>query len=107
MARLMLRARLGEAPDGNWMRDAYAPLFELAAAEMKRRADAGEMRPIDPLTFVEAAAGVILHLTADLPRNEVPPSQTGASASERLTLAKEHARLFILGALGLETRFGA
>ncbi len=99
VARLMLRSRLGETPGGKWTRDSYEPLFEMAAVEMARRAEAGQIRRVDAATFADAAAGVILHLAVDLARSD---GGAKGNLATRLRTAQDHARLFVLGALGLD-----
>jgi AcrR family transcriptional regulator len=87
--RLFERAHLGEIPDGRLGPSGYPALLETVAIELRKQASLGKIGPVDPAAFVSAASGVIFHLIID-----APPSADVASL-------QAHARMFILGALGL------
>lgn len=89
--RMLLRADLGELPGTEGpRRETFQPLLDLAVTELRGRAKRGEIRAVDPRAFLRAATGVILHLSLSV-------SEEGRS----LEVAQEHARAFVLGALGL------
>ncbi len=100
--RLLVRSDLGEmskADDDK--RAVYRPLLETVTRVMNARVERGEIRNIDPLTFVRAAQGVVTYVALGLTRDQdlmAPPSID----PEQLALAQRHARLFVLGALGLD-----
>jgi AcrR family transcriptional regulator len=96
--RLFMRWELGEIPElGEERKDVYRPLFERVSDVIQDRVAAGQLRAVDAKTFVAGAAGVFFHLAAGLyGPNEVP------ATPERLALIQKHARLFILGSLGLD-----
>jgi AcrR family transcriptional regulator len=101
--KLLLRSAVGEVSDADQARrDTYRPLFEMVAAMIQERADKGEIRTVDPARFLDAATGVIFHLAVSDHRRE-----GGKVSSDELASIQAHARLFILGALGLEDGVGS
>jgi AcrR family transcriptional regulator len=96
--RLFMRWELGEIPElGAERKDLYRPLFERVSEVIQDRIAAGQLRSVDAQTFVAGAAGVIFHLAAGFSRPD-----EGSVTPERLALIQKHARLFILGSLGLD-----
>jgi len=94
--RILQRIELGELEGiAESQRLLQQPLFALVAAELSRRADNGEIRAVDPESFIVAAGAVVLGLSIDATRSlPVDPA--------RLAAAQTHARAFILGARGLD-----
>src|SRR5215472_14343152 len=103
--RLLDRANLGEAPRRS---STYKPLLERVASELRRQADLGRIRQVDPKPFVHAAAGVILHLAIEATKLDGPLASTQPGIDPK-TVAnlQAHARMFILGALGLDAGLDA
>jgi AcrR family transcriptional regulator len=88
-------------------RKTYGPLFEMVAAQMNRRAERGEIRKVDPARFLDAASGVIFHLTLDHPHAKPNGKGKAEISAKDLASIQEHARIFILGALGLGADLGS
>jgi AcrR family transcriptional regulator len=85
-------------------RKTYRPLFEMVAAQMNRRAERGEIRKVDPALFLDAASGVIFHLTLDHQHSKTNGKSKSEVDPHDLASIQEHARIFILGALGLDVK---
>lgn len=102
IARLLMRSDLGEMPKANHdKREVYRPLLETVTRVINARVERGEIRTIDPLTFVRGAQGVVTYIALGLTREQdlmAPPTID----PKQLALAQRHARLFVLGALGLD-----
>ena len=101
---LLIRSTLGEVPGFDIsQRETFGPLFELVAAQLNTQMDAGEMRRVDPGTFVMTAASVVLNLSLRTVRDSGEPGESGERVvpPEALRQAQRHARYFILGAVGL------
>ncbi len=97
--RLLERTHLGELPSESLRIGAYEALLDTGAAELRRQAELGKIRAVDPRPFIAAATGVFLHLSIHATEKGPPDAATIASL-------QKHARLFILGALGIEERTG-
>ena len=95
--RLLERWSLGETSGAKSRRKAQRALVDTVASELQRRADRGQIRRVDPALFLQAASGVIFHLTIGATALDGKPIDDPTLASLQAT-----ARMYILGALGLE-----
>jgi AcrR family transcriptional regulator len=100
--RLLERAHLGESREARASVGGYPMLLDTVASELRRQAALGKIRPVDPMPFVQAAAGVIFHLIIDATTLEgKAASRQPGIDDETVRSLQAHARMFILGALGL------
>lgn len=95
--RLLERAHLGEVPAEDLKSPTYDALLARGTAEIRRLAKRRKIRSVEPRPFLTAATGVFLHLAIDATEDGPPDPATVASL-------QKHARLFILGALGIDKR---
>lgn len=95
--RLLERAHLGEVPAEDLKSPTYDALLARGTTEIRRLAKQGKIRAIEPRRFLMAATGVFLHLAIDA-------TEDGPPAPATVVSLQKHARLFILGALGIEKR---
>jgi AcrR family transcriptional regulator len=95
--RLLERAHLGEVPNEGVRITAYQALLDTGAAELLRQAKRGKIRRVEARPFITAASGVFLHLAIDATEKGPPDAAT-------IKQLQKHARMFILGALGIEKR---
>jgi AcrR family transcriptional regulator len=104
--RLLHGTTPSEVKGGSDLRNkTYRPLFEMVVTQMNRRAERGEIRKVDPIRFLDAAAGVIFHLTLDQhPKRRKLNGKPVEVDPKELKTMQEHARIFILGALGLDSK---
>ena len=97
--RLLLRSDVGELPGADAdKREIYRPLYDMVAQVMEKKVERGEIRKVDPRTFVAGATGVISYLALNLAKS----SGGGRIDPVALASAQRHARMFILSALGLD-----
>jgi AcrR family transcriptional regulator len=95
--RLLERAHLGEVPAEDLKSATYDSLLARGTTEIRRLAKQGKIRAIEPRPFLTAATGVFLHLAIDA-------TEDGPADAATVASLQKHARLFILGALGIEKR---
>jgi AcrR family transcriptional regulator len=101
--RLLERAELGESSGVRSRRKGQKTLLDSVAAELRRRAALGQIRAVEPTPFMHAAAGVIFHLTIGATK-KLEGSKAPVIDDRTLATLQTHARMYILGALGLDPR---
>ena len=99
ICRLLVRSDLGELNTVRGsIRSTSRPLYQLVYGELKHRADRGEIRRVDPATFLAGATGAIFYMLMALHQR----SEDGKVDERALKLVQEQARHFVFGAVVLD-----